>query len=109
MKPKLRTVWLAACVLCFAILFGSHDSKIIFGLAVLALTFPAGILGFFLSHQLYNVGASFLGWDQSNMSFFATASYSITLWLLLVVPGYIQWFIFVPWLSRKLSSNAARM
>ena len=94
----LLLAWFAACVvvLVFAYLHPGAEASILFGMLMLSLTFPLGyvlatIVGF-ISSVLYN-----------RFGVYAPDSFVVNLmaWTLLVVAGYIQWFILLPWAWRK--------
>ena len=96
-------VWLIACL---AVLVWSYIERNTreWGMALFflmwLLTFPAGyvfsrliyapIFKFLMAHEIY-----FL-----NEGGFIT--YLID-WTLFVVVGYLQWFVFIPWLARRIT------
>jgi len=92
---KVARVWLLLCV--SVLVFGwiqrdIHDMPEAFSYFMIALTFPAGFLaalsGSFIS-QAFNTPYSPF-WDL------------VPFWFLATVLGYMQWFIILPWLYKKV-------
>src|SRR6186997_3233778 len=108
-----RTVWrivkwawiaLALLLLLFTtVLFDgtpNSDAEIVLGYGLLVLTFPSGFL--------LSIAEGFVGRAAFNlMGLVATTSYLSlgATWLMYTVLGYLQWFVFVPWVIRKLRAK----
>jgi hypothetical protein len=106
MKLVRLILWLALCAACLAIAQLKPDGGIIYIVPLLALTFPTGILGYSAFSLLYDLGGTSWGWDTGH----TTASrwgYLVTSWALIVGCGYIQWFVVVPWVMKRLRRLAA--
>lgn len=99
----LAALWLALClaVLVFGFVQRDvHDMPIAFTWFLLLLSFPLG------AGAVVFLGAA-LG--SSGLQYFPFWS-EVPLWLAAVVVGYLQWFVLVPALARKISrrrGNAA--
>jgi hypothetical protein len=96
-----RIVWLAICLASLVYAYkgyqGSSDWKIEESLAfeMMVLSFPASF-AIAAGLILTGVGLGFLGLALPSSS----KPEMTTTWLLLVVAGYVQWFVVVPRLSR---------
>ncbi len=101
------SVWLGACsVVLFITLSGYEpgpraDAGQFFILAMLALTFPAGLVPISIFAAISAVGHAMGGAPLEVVP--AWAGFT-TLWLLLLAAGYLQWFKGIPWLWRKLGT-----
>ena len=97
--------WLGACCLVLAgsalsyFRYPGGDDDILFAYLMLALSFPAGLAVFgalgglaVALHELF--GAAMPAALQLAM-----------LWLGCVAAGYVQWFIFLPWVIRRLRTR----
>ena len=80
---------------------GGDDRGIFFGYTMMLLTFPLGAALYTLtdgvSRALALPGPAV--WPRTLLA---------TMWISLVIVGYFQWFVAVPWLWRKLSKRASR-
>jgi len=108
-----RTLWrivkwawilLAVLLLLFTMMLfdGSpkSDAEIVLGYGLLVLTFPSGLL--------LSIAEGFVGRAAFNfMGLVATTSYLSlgATWLMYTVLGYLQWFVFVPWVIRKIRAK----
>jgi hypothetical protein len=100
-------LWLGACCAVLVVTLAGYepgpraDAGQFFILAMLALTFPAGLLpvSFFaaLAAIGHATGTDVLGLVPASAGF-------ITLWLFLLAVGYLQWFRGLPWLWRKVGA-----
>lgn len=102
---KLGWVVLALLLLLFTMMVfdGSpnSDADIVLGYGLLVLTFPSGLL--------LSIGEGFAGRAAFNvMGLTATTTYLSlgATWLMYTVLGYLQWFVFVPWVVRKLRTRS---
>jgi hypothetical protein len=100
MKRIRRIVWLALCAACLAIVPLKPDGGIIFIAPLIVLTFPAGLLGEMAFGALYEHFGARWGWG-SGVTTLANWSYLAVIWSLVVACGYIQWFVFLPWVARR--------
>ena len=106
MAPKgtpgkvLAALYLLLCVGVAVIAFrgrGEGETGIIVGYAMLLLTFPIGLLiaavisaiGYMFAERIDTLSAGSFTLDAIYIAIFGVA-------------GYVQWFIAVPWLYRKL-------
>jgi hypothetical protein len=99
MKP-LKLIWLAASIgvlLITLYLFDpstARDADLIMTYAMLALAFPSSVIV---------AGAIAL---LANATPLVDAYYGrfaiLVIWMLFVAIGYVQWFIALPWVLRKL-------
>lgn len=100
MKKVRLCLWILACVAALLVSFSKYDGTaqndigIFLVWAMLALTFPIGILVAAIFAALVVVQEEFgvrtVDWIQSSYVGFAV------LWLTFVAAGYWQWFYFVP-------------
>jgi hypothetical protein len=99
-KHLRRIIWLGLCAGCLAIVPTKPDGGIIFIAPLIVLAFPAGMLGNWAFGALYDhFGANF-GWDTTT-TILAKGSYFAVSWSFIVGCGYIQWFVFLPWVGRR--------
>ena len=105
MKHTRRILWLALCAACLAIASAKPDGGIIFVVPLIVLTFPAGIIGYAAFGMLYEHFGTSWGWDDAS-SVLARWSYVGICWSLIVASGYLQWFVFLPWVARRWDSLA---
>jgi hypothetical protein len=100
------SVWFGACSVVLVITIFSYepgpkaDAGQFFILAMLALTFPAGLIPISILAAVFAAGNA-TGTELLEL-LPAWAGFSV-LWLSLLAAGYLQWFKGVPWLWRKLS------
>jgi hypothetical protein len=99
----LLALWLAACVAVLVFAFDArdiHDTDIAFAYLMLFLTFPIGYVFAALAGVVFYALNSMFG-------IVVPGGFVLNLvsWVFLVVIGYFQWFIAVPWLYRKLRSH----
>ena len=95
----LLGVWLAAClaVLLFAFIQRNvHDTDIAFGYFMLFLTFPVGVGVAAIAGVTFKVL-----YDLSGIVVPGGFVPNLVTWVVLVLAGYFQWFIAVPWLCRR--------
>ena len=94
-EKKIARAWLLLCVA--VLVFGwmqrdIHDMPEAFGYLMMALTFPIGFLaaisGSYIS-QTSNIPYNPF-WDL------------MPFWLASTVLGFIQWFVILPWLCKKV-------
>jgi hypothetical protein len=98
----LAALWMLLCfsVLVFAWVQRSiHDTDIAFAYLMLFLTFPSGyILAAVIGFLFY---AFYEAWGIVVPGGFIN---NLVAWLMLVVVGYLQWIILIPWCFRRLRS-----
>lgn len=102
MKKILTGIWLLACA---AVLFiavysyepnSANDVGPLFLWLMIMLTFPSGLL-------VASVAALIVVLVGSDASVsISPTGYYVSLWLVFVVAGYMQWFRLLPWLWRKI-------
>lgn len=68
-------------------------------LLMIPLSYPLGLLVYELEALLRNA----TGWDGSYPSF-SPKIYISLVWLPFAVLGYLQWFVIVPYLSRRIAA-----
>lgn len=109
----IRTLWIVACIIVLVWWLYSYglkedlaqvlksESQIYLLIAMVILTFPLGIPWIYLfsglQYVLESVGIDMSGKMQADV---------FLLWLGFVVIGYIQWFVIVPYLIRKMRERA---
>ena len=108
--PKVRLFWLGTCVSIsivmlyeYSVGFPGRFTRLFF-IIMAVLTFPAGVVGY-ISLQLFELVLLY-GFRVD-----LPASYLSLLlsWLSFSIPGYVQWFIFVPRLiGRRLDIQHRR-
>ena len=93
-------VWLAACTALLIFAYAQqdiHDMPVAFILLLLFVTFPAGLLGVSLVDILkQNITSNF---GIAYQPFIDIIPY----WVFAVSLGYVQWFIVLPWVIRRVS------
>ena len=97
----MQSTWI---VLSFYVLFmglypfgGKNTDVYVFLLyAMLLLTFPIGYLSWFIFLHISDLVN--LLWDGVTF----TGPYFLIVWLVFFLPGFWQWFILVPYVSRKI-------
>ena len=110
----IRTLWIVACLIVLVWWLYSYglkedlsqvlkaESQIYLLIAMVILTLPLGIPWIYLFagllYVLESVGINMNGKMQADV---------FLLWLGFVVIGYIQWFVIVPYLIRKMRERAA--
>ena len=107
MRHTRVAIWLLLCGGCLALVPLKPDGGILFVFPLFLLTFPAGIVGYVIFGGLYDLAGTSLGWEASR-TLPATIGYVGALWVLMVGAGYLQWFVFVPWIARKWDRLAGR-
>ena len=106
----VAAVWLAACVavLCFSLWSYApgprSDAMVLFAWAMLALSFPAGLLvslALAVALQVIDTSAA-LQWIQ-----LPTWMGVSLVWLFFCLAGYTQWFVLVPRVQRRFRPSQA--
>ena len=98
-------VWLGACSFVLIITLAGYepgpraDAGQFFILAMLALTFPAGLIPISIFAAVSAVGQAT---GSAPLEVIPAWAGFTTLWLSLLAAGYLQWFKVLPWLWRKL-------
>lgn len=95
-KNVLASLWFAACVavLGFAISLREYpDMEIPYIYFMFFLSAPAG----FAVGYLYALASNFVSLPVGLLSVLCS-------WPLYVMLGYVQWFLFAPWLYRRAKS-----
>ena len=96
-------IWLIICsaILCVPLFnFDNKESHVYYGLLILGITFPLG--------YLFAMSIAFIGFSLDKccgISLPSNESMLIPTWIGFVLVGYFQWFILIPWVSRKLKGN----
>jgi hypothetical protein len=114
-KVMKRTLWLTVkwgwivlsvllLLITLALFDGSpkSDVEILLGYGLLVLTFPIGLL--------LSIAEGFVGRAVFNLlGLTATTTYMslVTTWLVYTVAGYVQWFVLLPWVIRRLRAKSA--
>jgi hypothetical protein len=97
-KRILLVVWLLLCGLVPLIVqWGAHDADEAFLLLMIVLTAPSGFLLTGFLSILFMLLHKTLGLEVPE-SRILDAVY----WVLFVMVGYVQWFIVLPWFSKKI-------
>ena len=105
LKKLIRALWIGATILVLAITLYAFDGKpnsdigVFFAWCMLILSFPSGLLVPLVHVALFDglsipVETSYLSLVLDWIGFFAL--------------GYMQWFVLLPWLSRKWKTMRAR-
>jgi hypothetical protein len=92
-------VWLIACVAALVFAYANRqyaDTDILFAYAMLALTFPSGLI------VAAALAALFAALDTFGIAVPGSFATSLAIWPLLVAIGYVQWFALVPRLFRRV-------
>ncbi len=98
------TVWLTLCVLTLANYLsvwepGVYDeSQLIFVLSMATLAFPSGYAYLAIAGLLSYAGQR-IGWVIDD-----SLAWIIVNWTMMVVVGFLQWFVLCPWLFGKIRS-----
>lgn len=106
----LKPLWLVAAVAVLGVtLYGfdgspTSDIEEVLLWAMLALSFPTSLAVALLGVGLVEI-ASVMGWGPLQTSYFSLSA----LWVAFAAAGYVQWFIFVPWLVAKLRGRRAEI
>jgi hypothetical protein len=74
---------------------------------LIVLTFPAGMFGDLVFGVLYEHFGTRWGWDVAP-TILSKWSYFGLYWSLVVSCGYIQWFVFLPWIARRWDRVAGK-
>jgi type VI protein secretion system component VasK len=100
-KRLLLGIWCTLCgvVLIFAIIQRDiHDMDIAYTYFMLFLTFPAGLIVAAVLAALFTTGLYLPG---------GLTGAFIT-WPPFVILGYLQWFVLLPWVVRRLRQTSNR-
>lgn len=106
MKKLLSGIWLLACASVLFITVYSYDPKLdndigpLFLWLMIVLTFPAGLLVASAAALMVMIVGS------SAPESISPTGYYVSMWLVFVVAGYMQWFRFLPWLWCKIRKSA---
>jgi hypothetical protein len=98
----LAALWFASCIALLVFAYvqrGVHDMPVAFTWLLIALTFPIGfptgaIVGMLMSWAYAKLGLPYLPFADLVPS-----------WLVMVMFGYLQWFVAVPAAIRRLFPN----
>jgi len=96
LKSISKILWLGSCVAVLWVYYGVwevHDASIVFMYSILALTFPIGAL---------IQGLFFYAGEILDLSLPNTFTTDVIIWTLFVIIGYLQWFVALPWLIKRL-------
>lgn len=101
MTYVLRVTWLVACGLVLWLTLTTYepnakesDAAVFFALMMTFLTFPAGLIV---------MGLVAIGVSMSNAHALLNSDLSfVVFWVLLVCVGYLQWFVFLPKIVKRL-------
>jgi len=108
-----KVAWLAACfgVLAWSFLHCRQESNLtlrsecsfLATSMMMVLTLPSGLAWVSLvSAMAYML--SLMGLEVGGAPF----TFEIFMWLGFVVVGYVQWFLFVPWLTRRMRERRGK-
>ena len=95
----LLSVWLLLCVAVLAFAFfqrGVHDMPVAATWFMMLLSAPIG----FVAVALAGYGTSLLT-EAAGLPYEPFVNF-LPLWVVAVCVGYLQWFIVLPWLARKV-------
>ena len=102
LSPTPKTIWLFVHLLLFVIpvfsilITGSMTSLYLSSIITLLLAYPSSfLLNFFFD-------AFGLGFIDSDLFFYAVM-------LVSSIIGYLQWFVFVPWLMNKVKQDIFKL
>jgi len=95
----LFLIWFVLCCAVFIYFLKGNindaENLIAFSLKMLVLTFPAG----YIAGALFPEGISAL---MMGLGVELTRIQHVFIqWFFMVIAGYLQWFVFLPWLWRK--------
>jgi bacteriorhodopsin len=102
----LKLLWLVVAVAVLGIaLYGfdgspTSDIEEVLLWAMLALSFPASLAVALLGAGLIEI-ASAMGWGPVGTSYPTL----LGLWAVFAAAGYLQWFVFLPWLVARVRSR----
>jgi len=95
----LATIWLALCcaLLVFAFVFRDMPSMpVVFTFGLIALTFPLGLP----AGAVVGISMSWL-YAHKGLPYDRLADL-VPSWLVMVLAGYVQWFVFAPAVARRI-------
>jgi hypothetical protein len=98
----LASLWFALCVALLVFAYvqrGVYDMPVAFTWLLIALTFPIGLPTGAIVGMLMSWAYAKLGLPYSPFADLVPS------WLVMVLFGYLQWFVVVPVAIRKLFSN----
>ena len=98
MRPLVKVTWLALCLLLLIWYFPNRqvrDADIVTIYASVGLSFPIGC-----------AAAAAAGWGfvlcEQRLGLVATSGTQVVCaWLLIVIAGYFQWFVLLPYAIRR--------
>ncbi len=95
----IKYLWLALAIFVIINIYANesslNDNAMALNLAMLYLSFPAGVVVSLVHAILYNFFSIVIN----------TSMLSLTVeWLIYLMLGYFQWFKFFPWLIKKAKS-----
>ncbi|MEX0958331.1 MAG: hypothetical protein WDZ63_03500 [Burkholderiales bacterium] len=99
----LAASWTAACIVALVYAFvqrGMGETGAAFGYMMVFLTFPAGLLVFI---ALALAGIPFV--IGVGAAPFLSAGGLFVTWLALVLVGFVQWFVLLPWALARLHGD----
>ncbi|MEN9868476.1 MAG: hypothetical protein RL748_4066 [Pseudomonadota bacterium] len=102
MTHLLKYLWLLGALLALLVSLIAYDGKpnsdvdLLLGYVMLTLSLPSGLIAasaFSLIGQIV----------YATTGYIFTTSYELIVvtWLIFLITGYVQWFVFLPWLWRK--------
>ncbi len=102
----LLFLWLAACLAVLLLAYIQreiHDTDVAFAYLMIYLTFPLGyalgvLVGFVFMVIYYLFGVEVPGGFLSNLC----------VWIFLVLTGYFQWFVLVPWIYQQIKKSSLK-
>lgn len=109
----LKTAWVAFAILILiatSLLRWQYTGRETEGIAMvlyypmMLLTFPSGLLAIYVSGWIFNL-VEVLGLVPSIQSKTADLMGLASTWFFASAAGYWQWFMFVPWLAKKIASG----
>ncbi len=105
-----RGAWVLAAALILAVVLFAYDGKpnsdvgqLLLGAMVL-IAFPAALMGAAAIGAAYAIAELCCG-VVVKTSYFSP----LIEWLVLAASGYLQWFVFMPWASRRWAARKAKM
>jgi len=108
-RNYVKGIWLLACVAVLAWQFVAcgqqsnptlrGECSLLAGGIMVVLSLPSGLL------WLWLVGGAGYVLAQFGIEIGAAYSMAVVVWLGFVVVGYLQWFMLLPWIIRKVRSR----
>jgi hypothetical protein len=106
-----KLLWIGVCV---HILFSSlavylkpnvvpQQTELGFAVAMLTLSFPSSYAAGFLITPLYKC------YGVAGESSIASVIRIVGLWVTMFMAGYVQWFVVIPWIAKKLREHRRTM